>query len=234
MSRNYLCIRSHLGLGDTIITAPIVREKAKAYELVCVLAKHSNVPSTEYLFRDCPNVVIRGVLDDQCADLFTNEIWKDQVLRLGASGPNFDGSRWDESFYLQAGVEFIHRWDRWVCPRDEQAEIDVMKASALLNPPTHHTFIHEDLSRGIEIKAEIMSEMAKRTIFVMPRKTITPILFHWRKVIEACDEIHTITSSFSVFIDSIDLPKNPKLFLHSYARPGEALPRYSKNWEVLT
>jgi hypothetical protein len=237
MKRRYnLCIRGHLGLGDTIITAPIVREKASIYDLVCVLAKHYNVPSTEYLFRDVPNVVVRGVLDDQDADFFAGTVWKDEVLRIGMFGEGYDGSEWDCSMYRQAGVEFSDRWNKWACVRDEQAEERVAKIvedERLQGTVTKMVFWHDDRNRGICIDPEKVDiENGDHLVIVNPK--FTHILFHWRKVIEACDELHCIASSFAAFIDSIPLPKNPKLYLHAYCRPGEALMKVNKQWEILT
>jgi hypothetical protein len=240
MKRRYnLCIRGHLGLGDTIITAPIVREKASIYDLVCVLAKHHNLSSTEYLFRDVPNVVVRGVLDDQDADFFAGTVWKDEVLRIGMFGEGYDPTSWDTSMYLQAGVEFSDRWNKWTCVRDEAAEERVFRYAT--DDVKRMIFIHDDRSRGITIdekRPEISAtfeQWAKREVtVVVPIPVVTPILFHWRKVIEACDEIHAIPSSFAAFIDSIDLPKNPKLYLHHYVRGNEPLCKLGKAWEILT
>jgi hypothetical protein len=240
MKRRYnLCIRGHLGLGDTIITAPIVREKASIYDLVCVLAKHHNLSSTEYLFRDVPNVVVRGVLDDQDADFFAGTVWKDEVLRIGMFGEGYDGSEWDCSMYRQAGVEFSDRWNKWACVRDEQAEDRIAKA--VIDPIwgldgekklMKYVFIHEDKSRGLVIDRDKYS--LPKYFAYEPHPRYTPILFHWRKVIEACDEIHAIPSSFAAFIDSIVLPKQPKLFLHHYVRGNEPLCKLGKAWEILT
>jgi hypothetical protein len=237
MKRNYLLIRGHLGLGDTIICAPIVRAKSLTHDLVCVLAKHHNLPSTEYLFRDLPNVVVRGVLDDSDADFFTSQVWKDDVLHIGCFAPGFDGSEWDVSMYRQAGVEFGDRWNKWSCPRDENGE-DIPLARQLfmgrkIPTPAGAIFVHQDRARGLNMDFTLFMDVCSPHAWIIEPEPITPILFHWRKVIEVCDEIHCIASSFAAFIDSIDLPKKPKLFLHAYARPGEPLMRVLKEWEVL-
>jgi hypothetical protein len=232
MKRNNLCIRMHLGLGDTIICAPIVREKAKHYELVCVLAKHHNVPSTNYLFRDIKNVVVRGVVDDEEADMFVKQVWKSEVLRLGMFNHPFDGQNWDVEFYRHAGVEFGDRWNLWSCQRDDDAENQVVFRSGMLGGPFVKTFLHQDRARGFAIPREYPFQG-----LIYEPTPITPILFHWRKVIEACDEIHCIASSFAAFIDSIELPKQPKqpkLYLHAYCRPGEPLMKVNKAWKILT
>lgn len=238
MTANNLLIMSHGGLGDFIIINSIIRAKAKLHELVCLPVKYGNVPSVTYMLRDLDNVVIRPVEDDEEALFFRDSIWKFQTLNLGGFGNGFDGRTWDFSFYLQAGVEYQDRWSKWACPRDEAAEQKVFMAATDDVKPM--VFLHCDRTRGLvfdEKRPEILpvfkSWERRETTCVSPQPFITPILFHWRKVIEHCDEIHCMSSSFSAFIDSIDLPKNPKLFLHQYVRGNEAICGYQKNWEIL-
>lgn len=247
MTANNLLIISHGGLGDWIIINSIIRAKAKLHELVCLPVKYHNVPSVTYMLRDLDNVVIRPVEDDEEALFFRDSIWKFQTLNLGGFGNGFDGRTWDFSFYLQAGVEYQDRWDKWECPRDEAAEekVAMQFQEFRQNTDTWKIFLHEDRSRGLVIDTGKWGRLVE-TIFetsklantsgvrtIIPDPAITPILFHWWKVIEHCDEIHAMSSSFSAFIDSIDLPKKPKLFLHQYVRGNEAICGYQKDWTIL-
>jgi hypothetical protein len=239
MKPNNLLVIWHLGLGDHIITAPIVRALSIRHELVCIPVKYHNCPSVEYLFRDLKNVVVRPVEDDEDMLFFASDVWKAEKLWLGSFGPGWDGSEWDVSMYRQAGVEFSDRWNKWECASDEKAEDMVFaQYGDLRRRERRIVFRHEDYNRGLTIDARKSEHLTNwpcpETATIIPEPSLTPILFHYRKVIEACDELHCIASSFAAFIDSIPLPNNPKLFLHAYARPGEPLMKVNKQWEILT
>jgi hypothetical protein len=230
MKSDNILIVHHLGLGDHIICNALYRELAKRHDMVCLPVKYHNCASVEYMLRNVPNCVIRPVEDDADMMFFASEVWKHEIKWIGNTGPNFIGSDWDVSFYQQAGVEFSDRWTKWECPRDGKAEDNIAKL--MLTEGERTVFIHEDSARGLQIDITRVQIGFDHAIFVTPG--YTNILFHWRKVIEACDEIHCIPSSFAAFIDSIPLPKNPKLFLHHYTRANEPLMKINKNWTVLT
>jgi hypothetical protein len=247
MKRNNLLIVWHGGLGDHIICNAIVRAKAAIYDLVCLPVKYHNCPSVIYMFRDLANVTIRPVYGDEDMVFFRDNVWKGEVLNLGLfSGMGFNGAEWDVEFYRHAGVEFGDRWNKWECQRDEQMEESVFRqaVSQYAISTRYRVFVHDDPMRGMKILfgpkwteyGERITEMdsAVGCDILAPYNIQTPILFHWRKVIEACDDIHCIASSFAAFIDSIPLEKNPKLYLHAYCRPGEPLMRVNKQWEILT
>jgi hypothetical protein len=233
MTKNNLLIVWHGGLGDHIICNAIVRAKAEIYDLVCLPVKYTNCPSVIYMFRDLDNVTIRPVYGDEDMLVFRDQVWKGEVLNLGAfSGLGFTGADWDCEFFRHAGVEFTDRWQEWHCQRDEVAENRLIESEMVL-ATDYGIFIHHDTARGMEIKRDHVSVDTPHRNVILPRQQQTNILFHWRKVIEACDEIHVIPSSFAAFIDSIPLPKSPKLFLHHYTRRGEPLMKINKEWEVL-
>jgi hypothetical protein len=230
----------HLGLGDSIICNGMVRMLAPMYELLCLPVKYHNCSSVEYMFRDLPNVVIRPVENDDELCFFANNVWKSKTLGLGChSAQQFDGTNWDVEFYRHAGVEFSDRWEKFICPRDLKAEHNV--AVKVLTDDLcgeYPVFIHEDTSRGIIINRNRINRNRTEgsnqpTMWIYPVR-YSPILFHWRTVIECCDEIHCIPSSFAHFIDSIDLPKKPKKYLHVYTRPGEPPAKFKPDWEILT
>lgn len=228
--KNNLFICWHLGLGDAIVCAPIVRHYAGEHELVVIPVKYHNVASVTYLFRDLENVAIRPVEDDREMIMFRDQVWKKQlVLNLGGFGDNFLGQQWDSCMYRQAGLPFDLRWDGWQCKRDEAAEKLVFDITPF-NHSCKNVFVHDDLKRGFKIDD---SHVLKDSWMLCPDPEVSTILFHWRAVFEACDEIHCIASSFAHFIDSINLPKKPKKFLHAYARAGEPLATF-RGWEILT
>lgn len=224
---NSILICTNLGLGDAIICNAIFRHYAKSYDLVCIPVKHHNLPSVNFMLRDVPNIVLRGVTNDVEALLFLRN-WKGHKKGLGAfsSDGTFKASEFDRSFYKQAGVEFDCRWDQWKCVKDEKRFESIY--STIQNPPneTPFAFVHDDPKRGM-----LIDDSKIECMVFSP--TYMEIIFDYWPVIESAAEIHCINSSFALFIDSIPLPKNPRLCLHLYARPGGEVPTFRKNWEML-
>lgn len=230
-----VCVLGHLGLGDHIILNAVYRHYANVFPLVCILVKYHNVPSVTFMLRDLQNVVIRPVEDDEEAVFFFTQVWKSDRAGLGVYGPGMNFKEWDQSFYRQAGISFQRRWDDWKCKRDEGMENQLDLPRWGSNWPIEDMiFVHDDRDRGFEINATSDPLMyqghAAGSRIVRPNKTGLP-LFIYQKWIERAVEIHAICSSFSLFIDSIELPKNPKLVLHDIR--GEPLPVYRKNWEIV-
>lgn len=215
-----ILISGHLGLGDTIICNAIYRRYALDHELVCIPVKYGNVPSVQFMLRDVENIVIRPIEDDEDLLLFHQQTWKYEKLGLGCFGANFTYKDWDRQFFDGAGMDFQTRWSEWKCLRDPIKE---EKASNTWYS-TDAAFVHDDHSRGMEI-------MISNTPHQRPIRSET--IFDYWAVIEQAPEIHCISSSFALFIDSIpDVPEQ-KLYLHKYARGDEELPHFKKNWKIL-
>jgi hypothetical protein len=232
--RHHLCIYHHLGMGDHIICGPIVRERAAHYDLVVVLAKYHNVPSVTHLFADLPNVAVRAVVDDEEANNFTNVVWKGEVMRLGYHGGAFKGAIFDQEFYRQAKLSFDLRWSGWKIKRNPDEELAVEKLMLEQCAGEMGAFVHEDKARGMAIDYEKhVDSFFMWTGIAEPVRRGTPNIFGYIGVIQKAEQIHCINSSFALLIDSIDLPRNPKLFLHEYARPGGEIPTFRKEWTRL-
>lgn len=231
--KDYLLIRWHLGLGDAIICNAIVRHYATQHELVCLPVKYHNVPSVQYMFKDLSNVVIRPVYGDEDMNFFADTVWKGPKLGLGMYGAGFYGSLFDRSFYSQAGLDFDLRWSGWKCEFDEKTAVEYCNYAG---QPVY--FVHDDPTRGFVIdksKSDSLWAMAEHPKWICrPDPLYSPNLFAWTSWILRATEIHCINSSFALFIDSIDLPNNPPLYLHLYARSGGEVPTFKKNWIRLT
>jgi hypothetical protein len=252
LKRN-LIIYHNLGLGDSLLCHGIVRQKAKEYDLVVVLAKYENAQSVAWMYRDLANVLVRHVIDDGDATFFCETIqpvtkdalgnkfpWK--RLYLGAHGPGgMKAEIFDQEFYRQADLSFELRWSNFQVQRDEGMEnqmISAMTGSTLKLDRDDYVFVHDDASRGFTITKEVGHychwHIGKEGWQdVHPWSKGLPIFAYW-KVIEQAAEIHCINSSFAIWIDSMDLPKNPKLYLHLYARPSGEVPTFRKDWNKIT
>lgn len=221
---NGLLLNWHLGAGDMIICNAIVRHLATQYDIICLPVKHHNVASATYLFRDLTNVLIRGVVDDAEQLMLRDVVWKGAKLGLGMfSDKPFKGAEFDQEFYRQMGLPFEQRWSGWKCERDDESRSVLFP---LIAKP--YAVVHDDLKRGFVIPSERLPNIDH-----FRPHGLNSIFGYWR-MIERADEIHVINSSFALFVDSIDLPNKPKLFLHLYARQHGEVPTFRKDWIRLT
>lgn len=222
---NSICIYGHLGLGDHVVCNSIYRQMADSHDFVVIPVKYANVPSVQFMLREVMNIVIRPVYGDEDMFFFVQNIWKGKTLPLGsyaAAAKGFDKAKWDQEFYRHADMPFTDRWDKWICVRNPSKE-EKPKAECAV-----YAFLHQDEERGYLIPENALALNKKVKPVIQPHRTET--LFNWWNVIEEAAEIHVICSSFSLFIDSIELPNNPQLFLYDI-RP-EALPTYRKQWFI--
>jgi hypothetical protein len=221
----------NLGLGDAIVMNAAIRQMANLYRLVCVPVKYHNVTSVQFMLRDLPNVVIRPVENHDDQLFFANNVWKGRIIWTGISGPEWSDTDWDQVMYRQARCEFQTRWTHWKCDRQTRTEEPFFQPGSYCNfEEAYSAFVHQDRMRGFFIDKRYIKP---NTAITEPSPLQHGTIFDWWQIIENVNQIHCICSSFCLFIDSIHLPKNPELFLHAYARPGEPLPKFNKSWEII-
>ena len=131
---------------------------------------------------------------------------------------------WDQSMYKQAGVNFEESW-KFSYPREESEEIELENH---YNQCT--VFLHDDPTKKRLISKDIKGSIGD---YIYPDRNFTDVITNYTKLLQRCTEIHCIPSSFSCFIDRIELPLNPILNLHVYARSKSVLPTYKKNWNYI-
>lgn len=207
-------------MGDLIICTGLIRHLAKVYDMVVIPVKYHNLQSSNYLFHDLPNVFIRAVEDDEDADQFCNNVFKGEKLYLGHFNQPFDAQKFDAEFYRQANLSFDLRWSGFHVERKKEMEVELP-----LSTPGKFAFVHEDLARGYAIRDDLIDWEEYH-----PHPSVSLNLFAYIPVLQAATEVHCINSSFALLVDSIDLPQNPKLFLHLYSRPGGEVPTFRKEW----
>lgn len=217
-----LFIRWHGGLGDAIICNALVRHFAAKGPAI-VTAKHHNMGSVEFMFRDDQNITALPVADDAEADRLCIA-HKGEVLQLGMFGPNFTFKDWSDCFYRQAGLNPDLRWHGFRVQREWGSE--------LWPPEGDYAFVHEDRARKMIVRDELLPPMP----IVLAEKRDT--IFAYLGVIENAAEIHCIDSAFLALCDQIKT-KAHRLGLHRYARPNSkengyaGPPTLRKNWEVI-
>lgn len=195
-------MRWHLGLGDHLLCNGLVRVLVKRGMRLMLPCYQHNLASLEAMFNDIKESVEFRVVAELSG-------WDGEVINLGYYGSNFDTARWDESFYRQAGVPFLSKW--------EEFKFGVFTDWVTTPPPK--VFIHDDASRGFVIPIE--GHRPDR---------ITELSGHYSDLRNA-KEIHCINSSFAILADLINAPG--RKVLHRYARPdGGVLPIYGRDWEI--
>lgn len=223
--RPEILVRNHLGLGDALIANAIVHHYAETHD-VTFLCKPQNKFSVAFQFRTNENITVIDVEDDAEADRCVAACRKagKKVLGLGLYGtpplPNPPPLGWDKTMYQQAGIFFSDRWNKFQVARQPSMELET--------PKCRFVFVHDDPSRGYEIKKE---HLPQRVRIVRPERTEKNNIFEWWAHLEQAWEIHAIDSSFAILADSLPFRKAKRLVLHKYARPGGVEPQYLNDWE---
>lgn len=230
-------IRNHLGLGDHVICLGLYRSLALHSEEIVIPVRSTNFKSVNFFLRDLKNVRIVKFPTEIAEDcmiffgFFAQKIGFEE-LKLGHWGSNFmNEKRFDESFYLQAGVTFENRWSWFNYDRDLVEELELFQSYDV--NPGDYIFLHEDEKRNFKIDRDLIQSNLKVVQPRLGRKTKS--LASYRYLIENAAQIHVIESSFAAYSDSFEVKGSR--FAHRYARP-EAMRNplhefsYSHNWTV--
>jgi hypothetical protein len=218
---NTLYLLPHLGLGDAIICNGMIRSLASRHDRLVLPCKWHNRSSVSWMLKDFENIRILGVKNDAEAILWADrfESGGSTVLRLGSHSREKLDARWDQQFYIQAGVPFEQRWEGFVLPG---------VTPTIPNGHVTPSFAHEDIIRGFRINRQLLPRDVR---FVQRMKTIFEAI-DW---LADAPEIHCIDSSFLCLADSV--PTRGRLVLHAYATVKDkptGPPILRKPWEVLT
>lgn len=233
----------HLGLGDALICNALVRHLAVGRRLV-VLAKHHNVESCRFMWRDVPELKMFGVADDKEAASACEEAERHSipVFRFGAhkTGDAFDIQNWDKEFYRQANLPFRERWDKFKVDRLPERELIVSKDSQGLTAlhsdrvplKEPYAFVHDDPERSCCIRTDALPKLPIIRASQIRGPNWPPNIFDWTGIILGAAEIHVMESCFAILADHLVDPARARLVLHGYTRKSIA-PSYSKKWELL-
>lgn len=208
------------GLGDHLLCNGLYREISRNFnELVIAVKKNYAGTVTEMLY-DLKNIRIQTYpvhfwkyFAHNHAQLMAKQGYK--VFFLGNFENGFLESnqiKFDEGFYLQAGIDFRHRWDSFKVIRNYASEKKLLESMDLENK--RYIFVHDDYRRQMNIDNVYLpgdlpvirpSDLSNGYSF-----------FDYIMLIENAKEFHGIESSFVALVEglNLDLPK----FAHRYAR----------------
>jgi hypothetical protein len=207
-------LRLHLGLGDFLLCNGLVRTLIERGHKLLLPCYPHNEASVGAMFADLGDAV-EIALTATHENLFPE--WKGDSINLGDYGQGFGRERFDESFYQQAGVPFLAKWERFKIPGEEPL---VWRERVV---------IHDDPERGFSIP--LSGYRFPSINHANKQDPPVPISEH-RRLLSEAKEIHCINSCFAILADLINAPG--KKYLHRYARPdGGALPIFGREWTIL-
>jgi hypothetical protein len=227
-------------MGDNIVCNGLYRFLAKNYSICYLPIKKSMVVNMCSMLEDLENIEFI-VFPDSVARRSTHvaariyEALGTRVLKFGWDGkdfPSVNSKTWDRNMYDQLELNFDLRWDNYFVPRNYSREEQLFRLLGGDQGP--FAFVHEDLSRGFEVKPKFI-DPSLRVIKANPNLKQFSI-FDYRKLLENASEIHCIEGSFSALVESEMY--NVDLFAHRYARP-EVIRNswhayaYKLNWKIL-
>ena len=230
-------ISGHPGMGDHILCNGLYRSFAADSSRVIVSAVKTNYKQVRLMLNDLSNVCVLPYGSHSLYPTWVSAHAKYlgkfgfEWVGLGDFGEAFvQNTRFDESFYLQAKVDFDKRWSLFNHPRRNLYENELYRL--LLgdridaNKIEPYVFLHEDVERGYLVNRQFIKD--KKLKIVSPLTKLNKFsIFDYRKIIEGATEIHCIESSFAAYIESIQESVCVPKFAHRYARP-EA----KSNWKL--
>jgi hypothetical protein len=191
----------HLGLGDALICNGLVRCLVAMGHQILLPVYERNAVSILDMFSDLGDSV--ETIKSGEKTYFSNRI------TIGYLGKHFDPNRWDESFYRQASIPFIEKWNSF----GMGVGMSTRMAGGMV-------FIHDDAERGFNIPLSGYRPSKTESIF----DHLYPLM--------RAGEIHCINSSFAILADLCGA--KGRKYLHRYARPdGVDLPIFGCHWEIL-
>jgi hypothetical protein len=213
-------------MGDHLECNGMVRHFAELYNEVTVLAKEQHYDKCVFLYRDTDKIIVqkvRGSLisameEEEDINNFLKSFEGDIIM----AGFNNYFSRLDyfkekkygpaESFYYLAGVPFSFRKEKFYFKRDLIKEEETYLS---LNPNKEDfIFIHDDVSRGHQIKINTSLKIIKND----PTKDF----FSMMGILACAKEIHCMSSSYFCLLDCMeDSAFEGEKYLHTKTREVE-------------
>ncbi len=232
-----ILIHHHPGLGDHIMCHGIVREYAKKYGRVGLLALPRNFASVNFMYRDISNLAVISATEAEAKEFVAENaraggLGFEEIKVIGFEHlDRTSGVPLQKQLYRIAEVTLSKTWDNFFVARDIARERALYEKVA---PNGDYIFLHEDAPRNYRIERKLIDKKFK---IVEPNEKLTDNIFDYCSVIEKAKEIHVIDSSFMFLIDCLAYnAPGQKLYVHRYARENEMwkLPVLKKNWKILT
>jgi hypothetical protein len=217
-----MIIHHHLGLGDHFVCNGLVNFIANQHtDSIDLICKKHNFPTVEYLYSENNKI---NVVPIECKGNELEEVNKyalsqnKKILRIGFQ--HCDPSNWDQSFYKQAGIDFIERYQFFKLPKQ--------KPNNLIKVPDHPYILVHNESSGGKYNLSIQTKIDK---FYITRQEGYHLL-SYIDIITSAQEIHCIDSSVFHLIDSMPNITN-KLYFHDIRKSNIFSFNRSPKWRLI-
>ena len=224
-------INQHLGLGDHIITASLIRHFCSIYDEVVLFCLPNIEATLQSLYKDLKNLEIFPIEVEMWTGYngsiinYIKENGLDDDL-ITITNANDRSVPFDMSFYTSYGFDSSFRFTNFHYERDLESENYVYNT---LNPDNEkYIFVVDDGKHYTSNNFVIDdSRLPKDYNIIRHDKTLSFndnrfILFNYYKLLENAEEVHIIESALMHFICSIDKLQKPKIYLHRYVRSQES------------
>ena len=221
--KDTLMIHHHLGLGDHIICNGLVNEisRSKKIYLICKSQYYKNV---KYLYQENNNVKLiplskimtRSIKSEKKFSKLLSFLLFTEINYIGFEQQ--EGDYFDELFYKQANIDFLHRYKSFYVPQDSENMINI--------PESKFRLIHKESSLG-EYNLDIKSD---DLINIFVSKEFGKNIFSYIDLIKSAQEIHCVNSAFIHLVDSFILSSN--LYFHDVRKHNNKF-NLKNNWKVI-
>lgn len=204
------------GLGDQIVMNGGIRYLAECYDKVWLVTWENRARHAEYLYKDCPNVELYtkpNIKHSRQASMRMEAAHKEIVK----SHPEFEiepykrcwfcsqkdwaklakrfelpsNTIFPRIFYARLGVDYNKRYAFQKIPRDFKIEEQVYDLLEIKKP---YVFVVNDC-RSSKFSIDINTDKLIINPLDYPWWKDT-LIYHWQKIIENADEIHTVNTSW--------------------------------------
>lgn len=208
-------IYHHLGLGDHIICNGLVRSIINNEENYTMFVKPHNRRTVEFMYRDLKNLSYMEGDDSFVHEYFKNQNISSEDVIIAGFYNHPQSRHFDESFYLQNGIPFINRWEKFKVLRDIDKEMILFDKYGVVE--NEYVFIHDDISRSFIIDEDNI--VNKNLKIIRPTVGFTDNVFDYCYLMQNSFESHFIDSSFRLIFDSLKL-RNTNIFYHLKMKNG--------------
>ena len=188
----------------------MVRHFCKLYDNVVLFCYTHNFKNVEYMYRDLNNLEIFNFnTEHEIIEFINTNKLSANLIKVGFENlPQYlNEMTFDKAFYKIVQLDFDIRFNEFYFERNYEKENIVYNN---LNPDNQkYIFVHDDPSRGYEIKVNSQYKIIRNDVQFR--------IFNYIKILENAEEIHYMQSSFADLINSYKLDR-PKLFLHTKVR----------------
>jgi hypothetical protein len=238
-------ILPHMGLGDTMVLAGLVRYLAASNTHIIYPVKSRYLEATKQLFRGLDTVSLMPVEDDsQVSPAFgADGSVLHHYLREGytllpfglhtgmgmtawsALHPDFS-----HRFYIQAGLDHDISYSHFVLWRDPERERCLYDTVVARYGPDY-IFLHEDRARGYPIdRSKIPPDIPLFSAHDL--EVFSDNIFDYCLVMERARELHFMDSCFGLLADRLPGVTCP-MTCHAYARDNTTHPSLYKKAVVM-